>query len=140
MNKIISFLLSMFLIVNMAGVVSAEETTAPETNLPHEHSWTITDTATCTAAGTVTKTCTCGAVETAESPAKGHSYGSLSRVDDANHKAVCSSCQAESVSAHSWDAGTIADSSTTLYVLEAADSTDSSTSSTAATTTTTSNQ
>lgn len=106
MNKIISFLLSMFLIVNMAGVVSAEETTAPETNLPHEHSWTITDTATCTAAGTVTKTCTCGAVETAESPAKGHSYGSLSKVDDANHKTVCSACQDEVVSAHSWDGGT----------------------------------
>ena len=45
-----------------------------------------------------------------------------------------------SASAHSWDAGTIADSSTTLYVLEAADSADSSTSSTTATTTTTSNQ
>ncbi|MCI2050877.1 MAG: hypothetical protein LKJ82_03320 [Atopobiaceae bacterium] len=45
-----------------------------------------------------------------------------------------------SASAHSWDAGTIADSSTTLYVLEAADSTDSPTSSTTATTTTTSNQ
>lgn len=45
-----------------------------------------------------------------------------------------------SASSRSWDAGTIADSSTTLYVLEAADSTDSSTSSTTATTTTTSNQ
>ncbi|MGN0071229.1 MAG: C39 family peptidase [Atopobiaceae bacterium] len=44
-----------------------------------------------------------------------------------------------SASAHSWDAGTIADSATTLYVLEAEDST-SSTSSTASTTTTTSNQ
>lgn len=67
---------------------------------------TVTTAATCTAPGVMTYTCSCGAVKTEEIPAAGHSYGAASKVDDASHKSVCSACNAEASSAHSWDGGT----------------------------------
>lgn len=106
MKRIIVFFLCILLAANLSVAAYASETDIPESSTPHEHSWTITDTATCTAAGTLTKSCSCGAVETIESPAKGHSYGSASKVDDVSHKSVCSVCLAEAVSTHSWDGGT----------------------------------
>lgn len=58
---------------------------------PHEHSWTVTDTATCGANGTITKECACGEKETAESPATGkHQWNAGEITTEAN-------CQQEGV-------------------------------------------
>ena len=114
MKKFMNLMLCLILLLTMAVPVHATETdpqpsgetTVTEQSAPHEHSWTVTDTATCTAAGTKTYTCGCGDSKTEDSPIKDHSYGALTNVDASNHKKVCTVCQAESVSAHSWDTGT----------------------------------
>lgn len=50
-------------------------------DVPHEHSWTETNTATCETAGTLTKSCACGVSESVPSAAKGHNWdaGKLTR-------------------------------------------------------------
>ena len=114
MKKFMNLVLCLSLLLSMTAPAYATEnesqpsgqTTLTEASEPHEHSWTVTDTATCTAAGTKTSTCSCGETKTENSPQKDHSYGAFVNVDGTNHKKVCSVCQAESVSAHTWDAGT----------------------------------
>lgn len=129
MKKHISFLICMMLLLTMAAPVRAEDTVTPPDDLntvqegdnpqdgsgeddpddskddgekqedPHEHNWTVTDTATCTQAGTITKTCGCGASESSESPAKGHQWDNGNITTEANcmqagvKKYTCSVCR-----------------------------------------------
>ena len=120
MKKIVNMVLCVMLLFAMTVPAYAEETaesqpvketTAVPTETRHVCSFELTsDTASCTEAGIKTYTCSnadCGETKTENSPAKGHSYGSAVKVDDANHKSVCSACEAESVTGHTWDAGAV---------------------------------
>ena len=112
MKKIINLMLCLTLLLTMAAPAYAGETgSEPSSATITEHVCsftieTITIEATCTAPGTKTLSCSCGKSRTEEIAAKGHSYGAASKVDDKDHKSICSACQAESVSAHTWDGGT----------------------------------
>ena len=112
MKKIINLMLCFTLLLTMAVPAYAGETgSEPSGATITEHVCsftieTITTEATCTAPGTKTLSCSCGESRTEEIAAKGHSYGAAAKVDDKDHKSICSACQTESVSAHTWDGGT----------------------------------
>lgn len=77
-----------------------------------DHSWnngTVTTQPTCKDSGVKTYTCTvCQATrtETVDKTDK-HTFGSLSAVDDINHKDTCSVCKQEVTQPHTWNKGTV---------------------------------
>ncbi|MBQ8210486.1 MAG: leucine-rich repeat domain-containing protein [Clostridia bacterium] len=86
---------------------------------PHTETTTISSVApTCTQTGLTagTKCSSCGEilVEQTVVAAKGHSYGSWTKVDDTNHKRICtrSGCGISETSAHTWNSGVITTAAT----------------------------
>ncbi len=63
----------------------------------------------CKNPGEKTKTCAdCGATTTESIPSTGkHAYGAATKVDEKNHKQVCTGCGEEKVTAHAFDAGKV---------------------------------
>lgn len=108
MRKLSCMILAVMLLLTMTAPALADDTVImQEGDEPHTHSWgEILDTATCTEAGTITRKCSCGETEEETSPAKGHSYGAATKVDDQSHKSVCSRCKVEMTAAHTWNSGT----------------------------------
>ncbi len=76
------------------------------------HSWnngTVTKPASCMGTGEKTFTCTtCSATKT-EPVAKteDHNYGNWTKVNDTQHKHICSVCQKEETANHSWNSGVV---------------------------------
>ncbi len=71
------------------------------------HTWnsgSVTTVATCTTTGVKTLTCTqCSATKTESIPAKGHDYGSWTKLNDTQHQRVCSRDSSHVEKAdHSW--------------------------------------
>ena len=91
MKRIASLLLCLMLLGSLAVPVYAEETQPTEQETVHEHSWSETNTATCTQAGVLTRTCDCGETETSDAPAKGHDYGNWITTET-SHSRECVSC------------------------------------------------
>lgn len=75
------------------------------------HSWDngkVTTPADCKTPGEALYTCTgCKATKTEPVPKSDHKYSAWEKVDDNKHKHVCSVCQKEEVTNHSWDNGTV---------------------------------
>ena len=76
------------------------------------HTWdngVVTLQPTCKDEGVKTYTCTaCNATKTeAVEKTTNHSYGDWTKVDDAEHKHVCSVCSKEETAAHNWNSGVV---------------------------------
>ena len=76
------------------------------------HTWnsgSVTKAASCKEEGVKTYTCTaCSATKTeAIAKTNDHKYGSWTKVNDTQHKHVCSVCQKEETANHSWNSGSV---------------------------------
>lgn len=114
MRKFHTLILSVMLMILMIPVCvlatdQSGEIIEPQPDQVHVCSFTLTsDTATCTEPGIKTYSCSgCPETKTEDSPAKGHSYGTKTKVDDANHEQICSVCGNAVTSGHNWNSGTV---------------------------------
>lgn len=117
MKKRTNWLLCLALLLTLAVPVQAEELSPSEGNPVTDHVCSFAEVvsstdSTCTAVGTKITKCSCGETKIEEIPMKDHSFGTAVNVDASNHKKVCASCGQESVSAHSWDGGTVTTAAT----------------------------